>query len=66
MSAGSSRRPGEAVQIELVPSVRSIADDVLELDAETTIDQRQLGMTYSRFGLRAPATVSVHAVLRRA
>ncbi len=37
---------GEEVQLELAPSVRPVGDDVLELDAETTIDQRHLGMTY--------------------
>lgn len=62
---GRLEAAGEAVQLELVPSVRPVGDDALELDAETTIDQRQLGMTYRRFGIRVPATVSVHAVLRR-
>lgn len=63
---GRLEAAGEAVQLELAPSVRPVGDDALELDAETTIDQRQLGMTYRRFGIRVPATVSVHAVLRRA
>lgn len=64
--SGRLEAAGEAVQLELVPSVRPVGDDALELDAETTIDQRQLGMTYRRFGIRVPATVAVHAVLRRA
>jgi polyisoprenoid-binding protein YceI len=64
--SGRLEAAGEAVQLELAPSVRPVGDGVLELDAETTIDQRQLGMTYRRFGVRVPATISVHAVLRRA
>ncbi|HEV3053491.1 MAG TPA: YceI family protein [Solirubrobacteraceae bacterium] len=64
--SGRLEAAGEAVQLELAPSVRPVGDDALELDAETTIDQRQLGMTYRRFGIRVPATVAVHAVLRRA
>ncbi len=62
---GKLEAAGKAVQLDLSPSVRSVADDVVEVDAETTIDQRQLGMTYRRFGVQAPATVAVHAVLRR-
>jgi polyisoprenoid-binding protein YceI len=63
---GRLEAAGEAVQLELAPSVRPVGGDALELDAQTTIDQRQLGMTYRRFGIRVPATISVHAVLRRA
>jgi polyisoprenoid-binding protein YceI len=62
---GRLEAAGEAVQLELSPSIRPVGDGALELDAQTTIDQRQLGMTYRRFGIRVPATVSVHAVLRR-
>jgi polyisoprenoid-binding protein YceI len=62
---GKLEAAGKAVQLDLSPSFRPIADDVVEMDAETKIDQRQLGMTYRRFGVQAPATVAVHAVLRR-
>ena len=42
------------------------AEGGLELDAAATIDQRELGMTWSPLGVvRAPTTVSVHARLRR-
>jgi polyisoprenoid-binding protein YceI len=63
--AGSLEAAGERVEIELTPCVSRVDDDALAVEAETTIDQRQLGMTYRRFGVRAPATVAVHAVLRR-
>jgi polyisoprenoid-binding protein YceI len=40
--------------------------DLLELDATTTVDQRQLGMTWSPLGMtRSPVTLTVHASLRR-
>jgi molybdopterin/thiamine biosynthesis adenylyltransferase len=39
--------------------------DRLEVDLTTTIDQRQLGMTWSPLGMtRSPVTVTVHASLR--
>jgi polyisoprenoid-binding protein YceI len=40
------------------------ADGWLELDAAATVDQRQLGMTYSPLGvIRTPTALSVHARL---
>ena len=63
--AGELRAAGQRVPLELTPSV-SQAGDRLEIDAQTTIDQHQLGMTLTRFGIRTPATVTVHAHLRPA
>ena len=37
----------------------------LKIDTSTTLDQRELGMTWSPLGIaRTPATLSVHAHLR--
>ncbi len=63
--AGELQAAGRPLEIELTPTVR-FADDRLEVHAEMTIDQRQLGMTYARFGIRTPATVTVSAHLRPA
>ena len=42
------------------------ADGRLDLDAAATVDQRQLGMTFSPLGMvRTPTALSVHARLRR-
>jgi polyisoprenoid-binding protein YceI len=42
------------------------ADGRLELDAAATVDQRQLGMTFSPLGvIRTPTALSVHARLRQ-
>jgi polyisoprenoid-binding protein YceI len=52
------------VALELEPTVEQAGDRML-IDAHTTIDQRQLGITWSPLGMtRAPVTVHVHAVLR--
>jgi hypothetical protein len=41
-------------------------DDALEVEATTTIDQRQLGMSSGRLGMiRPPATLHVKARLSR-
>jgi polyisoprenoid-binding protein YceI len=42
------------------------ADGRLDLDAAATVDQRQLGMTFSPLGMvRTPTALNVHARLRR-
>jgi polyisoprenoid-binding protein YceI len=52
------------VALELEPTVAQSGDE-LSIDVRTTIDQRQLGITWSPLGMtRAPVTVHVHAVLR--
>ena len=54
---------GDRVAIELRPAVRKV-DDQIELDVSTTVDQRQLGMTWSPLRMaRTPTVVTVHAHL---
>lgn len=55
---------GNRVILDLEPTVRQ-ASDRLEIDASTTVDQRELGMTASPLGMiRTPTTLTVHAHLR--
>ena len=55
---------GDRVALELQPTVRQ-SDDQIEIDASTTVDQRQLGMTWSPLGIaRTPTVLTVHAQLR--
>jgi len=55
---------GERVALELRPTMRQI-DDRIEVDASTTVDQRQLGMTWSPLAIaRTPTVLTVHAQLR--
>ncbi len=52
------------VALELEPTVARTGDELV-IDVRTTIDQRQLGITWSPLGMtRSPVTVHVHAVLR--
>jgi polyisoprenoid-binding protein YceI len=54
---------GHRVVLDLEPTLRQHADE-LQIEASTTLDQRELGMTYSPLGMtRAPATLTVHAQL---
>lgn len=54
---------GCRVMLDLEPTLRQYADELL-LDASTTLDQRELGMTYSPLRMtRTPATLTVHAQL---
>ena len=56
---------GDRVVLDLQPTLRQV-DDQIEIDASTTVDQRQLGMTWSPLGItRTPAVLTVHAHLRR-
>ena len=56
---------GDRVSLKLEPTLRE-AEDQIELDATTTVDQRRLGMTWSPLGMaRTPTVLSVHAQLRR-
>jgi polyisoprenoid-binding protein YceI len=61
LEAGASNVP-----VELEPTIK-VSGDSIEIDGETTVDQRTLGMTKNPMGMiRPPATLTVHAVLRRA
>lgn len=54
---------GHRLVLDLEPTLRQHADRLL-LDASATLDQRELGMTWSPLGMtRAPATLTVHAHL---
>ena len=60
---GELTAAGNRVTLELEPTVKQ-TDDHLQIDVRATIDQRQLGITWSPLGMtRAPVTVHVHAVL---
>lgn len=56
---------GERVPLMLDPTIHQ-TDHQLDIEATTTVDQRLLGMTWSPLGMtRTPATLTVHACLRR-
>lgn len=62
---GELEAAGERTRLQVEVTVEH-ADGRLELDAAATVDQRQLGMTFSPLGvIRAPTALSVHARLRR-
>ena len=57
---------GKSVVLALEPTIQQ-SEDQLDIEATATVDQRKLGMTWSPLGMtRTPATLSVHARLRRA
>ena len=63
---GELEAAGEHVALQLEATVDR-TDEALELDAATTVDQRQLGMTWSPLGMaRTPTALTVHACLLRA
>ena len=56
---------GECLALTLEPTIHQ-TDDQLQIDVTTTIDQRQLGMTWSPLAMtKSPVVVTVHASLRR-
>jgi polyisoprenoid-binding protein YceI len=56
---------GERLPLRLDPTIHQ-TDHQLDIEAATTVDQRLLGMTWSPLGMtRTPATLTVHARLRR-
>lgn len=62
---GELEAAGARLAMTLEPNIRQTGDQ-LTIDVTTTIDQRQLGMTWSPLGMtRSPVTLSVHASLRR-
>ena len=61
---GELEAAGERLALTLEPTIHQTSDR-LEVDVTTTVDQRQLGMTWSPLGMtRSPVTVTVHASLR--
>jgi polyisoprenoid-binding protein YceI len=63
---GELEAAGERVRLQVEVEVTvGHAEDRVELDAAATVDQRQLGMTWSPLGvIRTPTALSVHARLR--
>ena len=62
---GRLQAAGEVVLLEFPATVRRLGD-ALEIEATTTIDQRQFGMSTGRLGMiRSPATLHVNARLSR-
>jgi polyisoprenoid-binding protein YceI len=60
---GELTAAGNRVALALEPTIEQ-TDDQMQIDVRATIDQRQLGITWSPLGMtRAPVTVHVHAVL---
>lgn len=63
---GELEAAGERLALTLEPTLHQINDHLLEVDVTTTVDQRQLGMTWSPLGMtRSPVTLTLHASLRR-
>ena len=62
---GRLEAAGNAVQLEFPATVRPVGDE-LEIEATTTVDQSQLGMSSGQLGMiRRPATLHVTARLTR-
>jgi polyisoprenoid-binding protein YceI len=60
---GDLEAAGKVVPLEFDATVQQV-DDVLEVEATTTVDQRQLGMSSGQLGMiRRPATLHVKARL---
>ena len=61
---GELHAGGGQVTLTLRPTIRQVGDR-LHVDASATVDQRELGMTWSPLGMtRTPTTLTVHAQLR--
>lgn len=62
---GVLQAAGERLALTLEPTIHQ-TNDQLQVDVTTTIDQRQLGMTWSPLAMtKSPVTLIVHASLRR-
>ena len=60
---GGLEAAGMVVPLEFDATIKQI-DDALEVEATTTVDPRQLGMSSGRLGMiRSPATLHVKAHL---
>ena len=63
---GHLEAAGKVVPLEFAATVQQL-DDALEIEATTTVDQRQLGMSSGQLGMiRTPATLHVDVVLTQA
>jgi polyisoprenoid-binding protein YceI len=62
--AGELEAAGERARLQVEVSIER-GDGRIDLDAAATVDQRQLGMTFSPLGvIRTPTALTVHASLR--
>ena len=62
---GNLEAAGKVVPLEFAATVQQV-DDGLAVEATTTVDQRQLGMSSGLLGMiRRPATLHVKALLKR-
>ena len=62
---GHLEAAGKVIPLEFSATLRRL-DDALEVEATTTLDQRELGMSTGRLGMiRPPATLHVRARLSR-
>jgi polyisoprenoid-binding protein YceI len=62
---GQLEAAGKRVAMTLEPTIQQTHDHV-QIDVTTTVDQRQLGITWSPLAMtRTPVTLTVHASLRR-
>jgi polyisoprenoid-binding protein YceI len=63
---GNLEAAGKVVSLEFDATLQQ-ADDTLEIEATTTVDQRKLGMTSGKLGMiRPPTTLHVKTRLRNA
>jgi polyisoprenoid-binding protein YceI len=60
--AGQLDAAGRRARLQLQPTIEKRGER-LRIAATTTIDQRLLGMTNRRLGIRVPATVTIRALL---
>jgi hypothetical protein len=63
---GNLEAAGKVMLLEFPATVRQVDDETLEVEATTTVDQRELGMSSGQLGMiRPPATLHVRARLSR-
>jgi polyisoprenoid-binding protein YceI len=62
---GELQAAGKSVTLEISPTFERTGDQ-MQIELTTTVDQRQLGMTWSPLGMtRTPTTITVNARLLR-
>jgi polyisoprenoid-binding protein YceI len=59
---GELQVAGRTIRLDLEPTVERRGSRLV-IDATATVDQRELGMTYRRLGIRVGAVLTVHAEL---
>jgi polyisoprenoid-binding protein YceI len=63
---GNLEAAGKVMLLEFPATVRQVDDGTLEVEATTSVDQRELGMSSGQLGMiRPPATLHVRARLSR-